>query len=200
MRLPVPVGMCPVLRTAVTSARSGSGSTASSTSQRHGRPWSSSLQHWLQPAWRPIRGLFTDVPDRVNWPGQQSINRCTKRGMAVSTGGDLSDGESWPSARYPLYRYATERLLRDLRRWPRLCFVDCSPTSARLAPLLAPYGLETIALVDLPHCLAEWSRGRKQTPSPVLAYTATPASGPRCGSGQCTGRDGQRPQPRVAWA
>jgi len=53
----------------------------------------------------------------------------------------------------PLYRYATERLLRDLRRWPRLCFIDCSPTSARLAPLLAPYGLETIALADLPYWL-----------------------------------------------
>jgi hypothetical protein len=53
----------------------------------------------------------------------------------------------------PLSRPATERLLRSLRRWPHLCFVECATTNARLEPLLASYGLETIPLADLPHWL-----------------------------------------------
>ena len=56
-------------------------------------------------------------------------------------------------------RPATTRLLRDLRHWPRLCFVDCSPSGDRLAPLLAPFGLEVMALEEVSHWLGGIATG-----------------------------------------
>ena len=101
------------------------------------------------------QGLFTDVPDRVDWPEQTGYRPAHEEGhgrqalVAIFT-----DGEGLARRLdNPLSRPAVERLLRNLRRWPHLCFVECATTNARLEPLLAPYGLETITLAELPHWL-----------------------------------------------
>jgi formylglycine-generating enzyme required for sulfatase activity len=102
-----------------------------------------------------LQGLFTDVPDRVDWPEQTGYRPAHEEGhgrqalVAIFT-----DGEGLVHRlENPLSRPATERLLRSLRQWPHLCLVECATTDARLEPLLAPYGLETITLAELPHWL-----------------------------------------------
>ena len=101
------------------------------------------------------QGVFTDVPDRVDWPEQTGYRPAHEEGH----GGQamvaiLTDGEGLARRlENPLSRPAAERLLRNLRRWPHLCFVDCMTTDARLEALLAPYGLETITLAELPRWL-----------------------------------------------
>jgi formylglycine-generating enzyme required for sulfatase activity len=112
------------------------------------------------------QGLFTDVPDRIDWPEQTGYRPTHEEGpgrqalVAIFT-----DGEGLAHRLdNPLSHQATERLLRSLRRWPRLCFVECATTGARLAPLLAPYGLETITLTELPHWL-----GGIETREPLAA-------------------------------
>ena len=113
------------------------------------------MQRWPPAGLEAHQGLFTDVPDRVDWPEQTGYRPAHEEGhgrqalVAIFT-----DGEGLARRLdNPLSRPAVERLLRNLRRWPRLCFVECATTDARLEPLLAPYGLETITLADLPHWL-----------------------------------------------
>ena len=133
------------------------------------------------------QGLFTDVPDRVDWPAQPGYRPAHEEGQGrQALVAIFSDGEGLArQLDNPLYRQPTERLLRGLQRWPRLCFVDCSTTGARLAALLAPYGLETIALADLPYWLGGMER-RPQTTAVtgerVLRRRA------RLGRGCCPGR------------
>lgn len=101
------------------------------------------------------QGRFTDVPDRIDWLEQSGYRPDHEEGhgrqaLVVI----LTDGEGLAhrlgNARHQL---ATERLLRHLRHWPRLCFVDCSTSGTRLASLLNQYGIETIALEALPQWL-----------------------------------------------
>jgi formylglycine-generating enzyme required for sulfatase activity len=101
------------------------------------------------------QGWFTDVPGRVDWPEQHGYRPVYEEGHGrQALVAIFSDGEGLAHRlNNPLYRPATARLLRDLRRWPRLCFVDCSPSGARLAPLLVPFGLDVIALHEVPHWL-----------------------------------------------
>lgn len=104
------------------------------------------------------QGWFTDVPDRVDWPEQHGYRPVYEEGHGrQALVAIFSDGEGLAHRlNNPLYRPATTRLLRDLRRWPRLCFVDCSPSGARLAPLLREVGIsdiDVIALHEVPHWL-----------------------------------------------
>jgi formylglycine-generating enzyme required for sulfatase activity len=94
------------------------------------------------------QGWFTDVPDRVDWPEQHGYRPVYEEGSGrQALVAIFSDGEGLAQRlNNPLYHPATTRLLRDLRHWPRLCFVDCSPAGDRLASLLARFGLEVIAL------------------------------------------------------
>ena len=118
------------------------------------------------------QGLFTDVPDRVDWPAQPGYRPAHEEGQGrQALVAIFSDGEGLArQLDNPLYRQPTERLLRGLQRWPRLCFVDCSTTGARLAALLAPYGLETIALADLPYWLGGMERRAQTTSLPGSAF------------------------------
>src|SRR5262249_32746387 len=125
-----------------TTVRSGSGWSVSSTGRRHARSCSNSWRRWPRPAW-------------VDWPAHPGYRPAHEEGhgrqalVAIFT-----DGEGLAQRLdNPRSRLVTERLLRSLRRWPRLCFVDCAATGARLGPLLEPYGLETIALAELPYWL-----------------------------------------------
>ena len=96
-----------------------------------------------------------------------------RRGAGPSgPGGDLQRRRgAGPPARQPaLSSDRPSGLLRGLQRWPRLCFVDCSTTGARLAALLAPYGLETIALADLPYWLGGMEQRPQTTPLPGSAF------------------------------
>jgi hypothetical protein len=110
------------------------------------------------------QGRFTDVPDRIDWPEQSGYRPDHEEGHGRQTlVAILTDGEGLAnrlgSARHQL---ATERLLRHLRHWPRLCFVDCSAAGTRLASLLDKYGIETLALEALP----QWLGGTvAQTPA-----------------------------------
>jgi formylglycine-generating enzyme required for sulfatase activity len=101
------------------------------------------------------QGWFTDVPDRVDWPEQHGYRPIHEEGHGrQALVAIFSDGEGLAHRlNNPLYRPATARLLRDLRRWPRLCFVDCSPSGARLAPLLEEFKIEVIALQEVSHWL-----------------------------------------------
>lgn len=101
------------------------------------------------------QGRFTDVPDRIDWPEQSGYRPDHEDGHGRQTlVAIFTDGEGLAnrlgSARHQL---ATERLLRHLRLWPRLCVVDCSESGTRLETLLGKYGIETIALQDLPQWL-----------------------------------------------
>jgi hypothetical protein len=80
------------------------------------------------------QGWCTDVPDRVDWPEQTGYRPAHEEGhgrqalVAIFT-----DGEGLARRLdNPLSRSATERLLRSLRQWPHLCFVECATTEARL--------------------------------------------------------------------
>jgi formylglycine-generating enzyme required for sulfatase activity len=108
------------------------------------------------------QGWFTDLPDRVDWPEQHGYHPGHEEGHGrQALVAIFSDGEGLAQRlNNPLYRPATVRLLRDLRRWPRLCFVDCSPSGVRLTPLLQPFGLEVVALHEVPH----WLGGVESTP------------------------------------
>jgi formylglycine-generating enzyme required for sulfatase activity len=112
------------------------------------------------------QGWFTDVPDRVDWPEQHGYRPVYEEGSGrQALVAIFSDGEGLAQRlNNPLYHPATARLLRDLRHWPRLCFVDCSPAGDRLAPLLAPFGLEVMALEAVSHWLGGVATG---LPSPV---------------------------------
>ena len=107
------------------------------------------------------QGWFTDVPDRVDWPEQHGYRPVYEEGSGrQALVAIFSDGEGlaqWLTN--PQYHPATTRLLRDLRHWPRLCFVDCSPSGDRLAPLLAGLGLEVIALEAVSHWLGGIAAG-----------------------------------------
>ncbi len=101
------------------------------------------------------RGFFTELPLRVDWPGQPGYRPEVQEGQGrQALVAIFSDGEGLARRLGNLlYVGATRRLLRGLRRWPRLCFVDCSAAGNRLAPLLASFGLEVIALEQLPYWL-----------------------------------------------
>jgi hypothetical protein len=62
------------------------------------------------------QGLFTDVPDRVDWPGQPIYRPMHEEGHGrQALVAIFSDGEGLAHRLdNPLYRYTTERLLRDL--------------------------------------------------------------------------------------
>ncbi len=97
-------------------------------------------------------GLFTDVPDRVDWPAQAGYRPEHEEGHGrQAVVAILSNGEGRAQRlHHPLSRAATERLLRHLQHWPRLCFVDCSADGVSLRALLEPYRLETVALAAVP--------------------------------------------------
>lgn len=107
------------------------------------------------------QGRFTDVPDRVDWPEQHGYRPVYEEGSGrQALVAIFSDGEGLAQRlTNPLYGPVTTRLLRDLRHWPRLCFVDCSPSGDRVAPLLAPFGLEVIALEEVSHWLGGITTG-----------------------------------------
>jgi formylglycine-generating enzyme required for sulfatase activity len=98
------------------------------------------------------QGLFTDAPDRIDWPAQAGYMPEHEEGhgrQAVVAIFIHGEGLAQRLA-HPLTRFATERLLRDFQHWPRLCFVDCSADGASLRALLEPYRLTTIALAEVP--------------------------------------------------
>jgi hypothetical protein len=98
------------------------------------------------------RGFFTELPRWVDWPGQPGYRPETQEGQGrQALVAVLTDGEGLVRRLDNLlYAGPTQRLLNSLRLWPRLCFVDCSTRGNRLAPRLAPYGLDVIALEQLP--------------------------------------------------
>lgn len=101
------------------------------------------------------KGRFTDVPDRIDWPEQSGYRPDHEEGHGhQAIVAILTDGEGLANRLGSIrYQLVTERLLRHLRHWPRLCFVDCSASGTRLEGLLGKYGIETIALPDLPQWL-----------------------------------------------
>ena len=110
------------------------------------------------------QGYFTDAPDRIDWPEQSGYQPHHEEGHGrQALVAILTDGEGLVQRLgNPRHQLATERLLRHLRHWPRLCFIDCSASGARLAAALDKYGLETIALEALP----QWLGGTvTQTPA-----------------------------------
>ncbi|MGE3541778.1 MAG: SUMF1/EgtB/PvdO family nonheme iron enzyme [Candidatus Tectimicrobiota bacterium] len=114
------------------------------------------LLHTLQAAGlQAQQGLFTDVPERVDWPTQPGYRPEHEEGHGrQAVVAILTDGAGLSQRlQHPLSRVATERLLRALQHWPRLCFVDCAAAGAHLQAVLAPYRLETIALEALPRWL-----------------------------------------------
>ena len=98
------------------------------------------------------QGLFTDVPDRLDWPEQPAYQPEHEEGAGRQALVVICTDGVGLEQRLTLQRSQrdTERLLRSLQRWPRLCFVDCGTPGGRLAAVLEPYGLDTIALEDLP--------------------------------------------------
>ena len=127
------------------------------------------------------QGWFTDVPDRVDWPEQHGYRPVYEEGSGrQALVAIFSDGEGLAQRlNNPLYSPATARLLRDLRHWPRLCFVDCSPAGDRLAPLLAPFGLEVMAWRRCRTGSAGSPQGCRALPPLGRHSTVTPASGLR---------------------
>src|SRR5215510_11795091 len=107
------------------------------------------------------QGWFADVPDRVDWPEQHGYRPVYEEGSGrQALVAIFSDGEGLAQRlNNPLYHPAITRLLRDLRHWPRLCFVDCSPSGDRLVPLLAPFGLEIMALEEVSRWLGGIATG-----------------------------------------
>ncbi|HEY7494591.1 MAG TPA: hypothetical protein VIH59_26265, partial [Candidatus Tectomicrobia bacterium] len=107
------------------------------------------------------QGWFTDVPDRIDWLEQHGYRPVYEEGHGrQALVAIFSDGEGLAQRlTKPLYGPATTRLLRDLRHWPRLCFVDCSLSGDRLAPLLATFGLEVITLEAVSHWLGGLAAG-----------------------------------------
>jgi hypothetical protein len=117
------------------------------------------------------QGLFTDVPDRVDWPAQTGYLPEHEEGhgrqavVAIFTHGEgLAQ-----RLEHPLSRFATQRLLRHLQHWPRLCFVDCSTDGASLRALLALYRLTTVALAEVPAWLGGVSV-RDRAPGGLALY------------------------------
>jgi formylglycine-generating enzyme required for sulfatase activity len=113
------------------------------------------------------QGWFTDLPERVDWPEQRGYRPAQEEGYGRQAFVAIfSDGEGLEyRLQHARHRVAAERLLRALSRWPRLRFVDCSSTPGRLQSLIAPYGLDAIALDELPN----WLGGTvQQQASPVV--------------------------------
>ena len=106
------------------------------------------------------QGWFTDLPERVDWPEQSGYRPVHEEGYGRQAFVAIfSDGEGLEHRlQHARHRVAAERLLRALSHWPRLRFVDCSGTHGRLQSLIAPYGLDAIALDELPNWLggAAW--------------------------------------------
>ena len=144
------------------------------------------------------QGWFTDIPDRVDWPEQHGYRPVYEEGSGrQALVAIFSDGEGLAQRlNNPLYSPATTRLLRDLRHWPRLCFVDCSPAGDRLAPLLAPFGLEVIALEAVSHWLGGVATGLPSAaPLGAALYGDARVWAAAVALGGDTGGYGQRSQP-----
>lgn len=112
------------------------------------------------------QGYFTDVPHRVDQPQQARrfqplIEEGQGRQAIVAI---FTDGTGLQrDLKHPLHKTRTERLLRQLRLWPRLCFVDCSTDGHLLRVLLQPYRLNVIR----PQQLATWLGGTESDPLPA---------------------------------
>ncbi len=100
------------------------------------------------------QGFFTDVPHRVDWPAQPGYHPVAEEGQGrQALVAIFSDGAGLRrQLDHPLQREKTRRLLGSLQRWPRLCWVDCSPQGDQLSALFAAQrlSLEVVALAQLP--------------------------------------------------
>ncbi len=105
------------------------------------------------------QGFFTDVPHRVDWPAQPGYRPVAEEGQGrQALVAIFSDGAGLRrQLDHPLQREETRRLLGSLQRWPRLCWVDCSPQGDQLSALFATerLSLEVVALAQLPAWLGE---------------------------------------------
>jgi formylglycine-generating enzyme required for sulfatase activity len=101
-------------------------------------------------------GFFTDAPQQVDWPGQPACRPVADEGQGRQAQVAIfSDGAGLRrQLEHPLHREETRRLLASLQHWPRLCFVDCSPSGDQLAALFTAQRLRLEA-VALPQ-LADW--------------------------------------------
>ena len=103
------------------------------------------------------QGFFTDVPHRVDWPEQSGYRPVAEEGQGRQAQvAVFCDGAGLRRRLdHPLYREETRRLLNGLQHWPRLCFVDCSPSGDQLAALFAAcrFRLEVVNLARLPDWL-----------------------------------------------
>ncbi|MFO1432959.1 MAG: SUMF1/EgtB/PvdO family nonheme iron enzyme [Candidatus Competibacteraceae bacterium] len=100
------------------------------------------------------QGFFTDVPHRVDWPAQPGYRPVAEEGQGRQALVVIfSDGAGLRrQLEHPLHREETRRLLGSLQRWPRLCWVDCSPQGDQLSALFVAQrvSLEVVALAQLP--------------------------------------------------
>ena len=124
------------------------------------------LQRTLSAAGLTARqGLFTDIPERIDWPHQTGYRPLVEEGQGrQSLVAIFTDGEGLANRLLDAREQkAVERLLRSLKRWPRLCFVDCGLQDQRLAGLLEKYAIEVIQLDQL----AQWLGGIETTQEPA---------------------------------
>lgn len=115
------------------------------------------------------QGFFTDTPQRVDWPGQPAYRPVAEEGQGRQAQVAIfTDGAGLRrQLEHPLYRDETRRLLGALQHWPRLCFVDCSPSGEQLAALLAEQRLR-LDVVSLPQ-LADWLGAVRSEEVPAAA-------------------------------
>lgn len=105
------------------------------------------------------QGFFTDTPQRVDWPGQPHCRPIVEEGQGQQAQVAIfTDGSGLRrQLEHPLHCEETRRLLAALQHWPRLCFVDCSPSGDQLAALFAAQPqrlrLEVVSLQQLPDWL-----------------------------------------------
>lgn len=118
----------------------------------------------LEQANLPVRVAgFHGLPRDLRWDegGEPFAPACTEGAGARAVVAVLGDGAAWLRARdSAAERPGLERLLRELRTWPRLCLVDLGEPRA-LEPLAEPWGLA----VRGPEGLAAWLAGRAAEPA-----------------------------------
>ncbi|HPE71873.1 MAG TPA: formylglycine-generating enzyme family protein [Candidatus Competibacter sp.] len=115
------------------------------------------------------QGFFTDVPHRVDWPEQAGYRPVTEESQGRQAQVAIfCDGAGLQRRLdHPLHQEETKRLLRSLQHWPRLCFVDCSPSGDQLSALFAKkenrFRLEVVTLEQLP----DWLGGIETETAPT---------------------------------
>lgn len=111
------------------------------------------LEQSLSQAGLPVRlGTFDDIPHRVRWDSGQEFSPLALEGHRQSAVVVLlTDGYGMRLvAESELDQTTLATVLLAFTEWPRLVFVDVSEGEHGLAARLEPYGLQCIALGQLP--------------------------------------------------